>query len=113
MDATDAGWKSLSAAIAFGEEKLKKVSLAETPRMLFDLYCLLPGQSQKVHVHAHTDKVYVGFQGEVLVQLGSASQRITAGQAAVAVAGVPHGVTNVSSEPAVVLVFQAREPSAA
>jgi hypothetical protein len=35
----------------FSDEKMQKVGLIETDRFFFDLYCLGPGQSQKVHRH--------------------------------------------------------------
>ena len=33
-------------------DKMAKVLLASTPRVLVDLYCLAPGQAQKPHAHA-------------------------------------------------------------
>ena len=35
----------------FAAEKLAKVALFESPRALLDLYCLEPGQEQRVHQH--------------------------------------------------------------
>lgn len=98
----------LDEAAAFSPEKLKKVGLCETPRLLFDLYCLQPGQAQKVHVHDDIDKIYLVHSGQVTVQLGEESRSLSAGEAACALAGVPHGVKNDSGEPATVVVFQAR-----
>lgn len=92
----------------FSPEKLKKVGLCETPRLLFDLYCLEPGQSQKVHVHDDIDKIYLVHSGSVTVQLGEESRRLSPGEAACALSGLAHGVKNDSAEPAVVVVFQAR-----
>lgn len=92
----------------FSPEKLKKVGLCETPRLLFDLYCLEPGQSQKLHVHDDIDKIYLVHSGQVTAQLGEESRLLSAGEAACALAGVPHGVRNDTSEPATVVVFQAR-----
>lgn len=98
----------LDEAADFSPEKLKKVGLCETPRLLFDLYCLEPGQSQKVHVHDDIDKIYLVHSGQVMVQLGEESRSLSAGEAACALAGLAHGVRNDSTEPAIVVVFQAR-----
>ena len=50
--------KPVSEAIAFSEEKIKKNSLFDSPYLIYDVYCLLPGQQQKVHTHENSDKVY-------------------------------------------------------
>lgn len=106
--AAAARFLSLADQADFSSEKLKKVGLCETPRLLFDLYCLEPGQSQKVHLHDDIDKVYLVHSGQVTVQLGDEARRLSPGEAACAVAGVPHGVKNDGPEPAIVVVFQAR-----
>lgn len=92
----------------FSPDKLKKIGLCETGRMLFDLYCLEPGQAQKVHVHDDIDKIYLVHSGQVTVQVGEASRVLSVGEAACALAGMAHGVRNHTSEPATVVVFQAR-----
>src|SRR6185369_18012020 len=43
----------------FQADKMAKIALAQTPRVLLDLYALEPGQSQKVHTHDDQDKIYV------------------------------------------------------
>lgn len=105
-------WWNLAHEADFSPEKLRKVGLCETERMLFDLYCLEPGQAQKVHVHDDIDKVYVAWSGQVTVQLGDESRVLSAGEAACAVAGLQHGVRNHTAEPATVIVFQARSRAA-
>ena len=40
---------------------MKKVNLFESPRFFCDLYCLRPGQEQKVHSHADNDKIFKEF----------------------------------------------------
>lgn len=95
--------------VQFSEAKLNKVALAESPRLLFDVYCLLPGQAQKVHVHEGIDKVYVALSGQPTVQLGDESRTLARDEAAYAPAGLPHGVRNDGTEPATLLVFQARQ----
>lgn len=94
----------------FAAEKLAKVALFESPRALLDLYCLEPGQEQRVHQHDDIDKVYVGLSGAALVTVGDEATRLGPLQAALAPAGAPHGVRNDGAERAVLLVFQARTP---
>ena len=55
--------KPVSEAIAFSEEKMRKNSLFDSPRLFYDVYCLLPGQHQKVHAHENSDKVYYVLEG--------------------------------------------------
>ena len=50
--------KTLSGLAAFQPEKMKKVNLFSTARVMSDLYCLEPGQAQKVHAHDGEDKIY-------------------------------------------------------
>ncbi len=93
----------------FAESKLSKVALAESARLLLDVYCLRPGQAQRVHAHDNIDKVYVVLTGQPTLQLGEESRVLTLHQAAYAQAGVPHGVRNDSQEDTTLLVFQARQ----
>ncbi len=102
-------WLNLEEQTAFLAQKLHKVALCQTERLLFDLYCLEPAQAQKVHAHENIDKVYVVFSGQATVQLGDEARPLKAGQAAFAPAGLPHGVRNDTAERATVLVFQARQ----
>ena len=43
--------------VEFNPEKMKKVSLFDTEHFFCDIYCLEPGQFQKVHSHEGSDKV--------------------------------------------------------
>jgi quercetin dioxygenase-like cupin family protein len=90
--------------------KLQKVNVFETTRFFFDVYCLLPGQSQKPHRHDDADKVYAVLEGEVVVQVGTETATLGPGQAALAPAALDHGLSNASAAPAAVLVFMAPRP---
>jgi quercetin dioxygenase-like cupin family protein len=94
----------------FQADKMAKIALATTPRAQLDLYCLEPGQSQKVHSHADQDKVYVVLEGRGRFTLGADEHALTAGEALVAAAGAPHGVTNDSGARLVLLVFVSPPP---
>ena len=96
----------------FADEKMQKVNLFETERMFCDLYCLQPGQAQKVHAHADADKVYFVLEGAATVIIGEDESTAHPQQAVLAPAGVPHGVRNDSAANVVCLVFMAPHPDA-
>lgn len=90
----------------FDPEKYQKILLLDTPQSALDVYCLLPGQSQKLHAHQGTDKYYVVWQGRASVQIGDEVRDLGPGEAAIARADVPHGITNNGAEPVVAVVFR-------
>ncbi|HKI57008.1 MAG TPA: cupin domain-containing protein [Trueperaceae bacterium] len=92
-------------------DALNKVPLFESERLTFDLYCLQPGQSQRVHVHGDADKVYVVLEGEALFDVGGDQELLPEGTAVIARAGEPHGVSNESTSNLVLLVSMAPRPS--
>ena len=102
--------KDLRRLARFSAEKMQKVNLFESPRFFCDLYCLRPGQSQKVHSHAANDKIYLVLRGEVKATIGSETRSLREGEAVLAAAGEPHGISNDSPGPAVCLVFMAPHP---
>ena len=102
-------WIEIHEKLKFSAEKLMKVNLFESERMFFDVYCLEPGQQQKVHAHDDADKIYVALSGSPIVILGEEQRVLSPMQAACAPSGVPHGVRNDGPEQATLLVFQARD----
>jgi mannose-6-phosphate isomerase-like protein (cupin superfamily) len=103
--------RPIKEAISFSEEKLKKNALFDSQRLFYDLYCLLPGQHQKVHAHEGSDKVYYVLEGTGRFTVGSEEQDLPGGHAVIARAGEPHGVRNASGENLVLLVTMAPRPS--
>ena len=99
-----------SAVARFGDEKMQKINLYESPRMFCDVYCMKPGQSQKEHDHAGNDKVYHVLTGRPTVRIGDEIRTLATGQTAVAPAGIVHGVQNESRENCTLLVFMAPHP---
>ena len=102
--------KKVGACERFDAVAMAKVNLFETPRFFCDLYCLRPGQEQKVHSHAANDKIYYILRGEAKVVVGTESRRLGAGELVLAPAGAPHGIANESALDAVCLVFMAPHP---
>ncbi len=94
----------------FSEERMQKVPVFESERMFFDQYCLLPNQTQKVHVHDDADKIYVVLEGEGMFEIGGEQELLAEGMAVYAPAGVPHGVRNDSLAKLVLLVAMAPKP---
>lgn len=98
---------------AFDDNKMQKVPVFDSERMLFDQYCLKPGQAQRVHSHRDEDKIYVVLLGEALFDIGGEQELLPEGTAVIARAGVPHGVRNDSDSDVVLLVAMAPRPPSA
>lgn len=84
--------KRIEGLKGFRTEKMAKVSVFQTERLFYDLYCLEAGQAQKVHAHATSDKVYLVMEGRAIVTIGDEERELGVGEAVIATAGVPHGV---------------------
>ncbi len=102
--------KRLTDHLRFKDEKMQKIPLFDSAKMFFDLYCLLPGQFQKVHSHANEDKVYVVLEGEGFFDIGGEQKSLSEGEAVIARAGEPHGVRNETGEKLVLLVAMSPKP---
>jgi quercetin dioxygenase-like cupin family protein len=102
--------KHLSAFTGFSEEKLKKHNLFETPRFFLDVYCLRAGQSQKVHAHEGSDKVYLVLDGRCRITVGKETAEHGVGAAVLAPAGAEHGVDNPGPADARLLVLMTPPP---
>ena len=96
--------------VKFKSDKMAKIALATTERAQLDLYCVAPGQTQKVHSHADQDKIYYVLEGRGRFRVGADEQAVEAGEAVVARAGVEHGLVNDGSAPLVALVVVAPPP---
>src|SRR5574342_944495 len=96
--------RNLSEHRRWSAEKMAKSSVFQTERLYYDLYCLEPGQAQKVHKHEGSDKVYLVLDGRVMGTVGSEERELSRDQAVLAPAGEPHGVRNHTSERAALLV---------
>jgi mannose-6-phosphate isomerase-like protein (cupin superfamily) len=102
--------RNLADARRFNPDKMVKSSLFQTERLFYDLYCLEPGQSQKVHSHAASDKVYLVLEGQPHVTIGDEERQLSPNDAVLAAAGQPHGVRNASQQRVVLLVTTTPPP---
>ena len=84
--------KHLSDFSGFSPDKLKKHNVFQSGRFFLDVYCLMPGQAQKPHTHASSDKVYLVLEGSCRFQVGGESAVHGPGAAVSAPAGAEHGV---------------------
>ena len=103
--------KTVSEAVTFSEEKMKKNALFDSPHLFYDAYCLLPGQSQKIHAHEGSDKIYYVLRGKGRFTVGEEERDLSEGKAVIARAGDPHGVSNETQDDLVILVTMAPRPS--
>jgi mannose-6-phosphate isomerase-like protein (cupin superfamily) len=95
----------------FGADKMTKVNLFETEHFFCDIYCLEPGQNQKVHSHEGADKIYFVLEGEGTFQIGEERETLGEGNCILARSGLAHGVENSSNGRLVLLVFMAPNPN--
>jgi quercetin dioxygenase-like cupin family protein len=102
--------REVLAQVSFRDDKMAKVNLYETKKFFCDLYCLRPGQQQKVHSHVENDKLYYALRGEARVTVGEDTRPLKQGEIVLAEAGVPHGIANDGGEDVVCLVFMAPHP---
>jgi quercetin dioxygenase-like cupin family protein len=92
-------------------DKMAKIGLSGTERTQLDLYCVAPGQSQSPHRHEGEDKIYYVIEGAGRFTVGRVEERLEAGDAVVAPAGVDHGLVNDGSTLLLVLVVVAPPPA--
>jgi mannose-6-phosphate isomerase-like protein (cupin superfamily) len=96
--------------IRFSDEKMQKSPLFDSPRCFCDLYCLKPGQDQRIHSHADSDKIYFVLRGAGLFHIAGEERELSDGQIVMAKPGEAHGVTNTSNVDLVLLVFMTPRP---
>ena len=102
-------FRSIGAATVFDPVKAGKSDLYSGRQLFVGLNCFEPGQSQKVHVHAGSDKFYLVVSGKARMTVGSETREVAAGTVVWAPADVPHGVAE-ALERTVMLVAIAPPP---
>ena len=102
--------RSIGGLIRFSDEKMQKLSVFESPKYFCDLYCLKPGQDQRIHSHADSDKIYFVLRGKGLFHIAGEERELEEGETVIARPGQAHGVKNSSAEDLVLLVFMTPRP---
>ncbi len=103
--------RDVFAVAEFSSDKMRKINLFETKNFFCDVYCLEPGQEQKVHAHQDEDKIYYVLAGRGSFVVGDESQELGENQIVMAPAGAPHGVKNTSGQKLTLLVFMTPNPN--
>jgi len=101
---------NLDTAVRFSNEKMQKVPLFDSEKCFCDLYCLRPGQDQRVHTHEESEKIYIVLRGSGKFHIGGAERELAGGQAVIARPGEAHGVRNTGDQELVLLVFMSPKP---
>ena len=102
--------RKIDDLIRFSDEKMQKLPVFESPKYFCDLYCLKPGQDQRIHAHAESDKIYFVLKGRGVFHIAGEEQELAVGEAVIARPGEVHGVKNSSAEDLVLLVFMTPRP---
>ena len=96
--------------VRFADEKMQKISIFESDKYFFDIYCLKSGQDQRIHSHAESDKIYFVLRGRAIFHIAGEERELSTGQTVIARPNQAHGVRNASSEDVVLLVFMTPRP---
>lgn len=102
-------FKSIDDTATFSGDKAAKADLFAGRHMFVGLNCFEPGQSQKVHVHAGSDKFYLVVSGKARMMVGDQTREVGPGTIVWAPADLPHGVAQ-ALERTVMLVAIAPPP---
>jgi len=105
------GFIDTNATERYGADKLQKLNLFETADMFCDVYCVGPGQSQKLHAHAGATKFYFVLEGNGRFTIGDETRELGPGQLAWSAPAEPHGVENATGEPLKLLVAMGPNPN--
>lgn len=104
-------FRSVDMAVAFDAEKATKADLFDGQQLFVGLNCFEPGQSQKIHVHAGSDKFYLIVSGKARMTVADETREVGAGTVVWAPASLPHGVEE-ALERTIMLVAIAPPPRA-
>ena len=96
--------------IRFSDDKMQKIPLFDSEKYFCDLYCLKPGQDQRIHSHAESDKIYFVLRGKGNFHIAGQEKELGPDEIVVARPGEPHGVRNATNEDLVLLVFMTPRP---
>jgi quercetin dioxygenase-like cupin family protein len=104
-------FQPIAAAATFDAEKASKTDLFRGHHLFVGLNCFEPGQSQKIHTHAGSDKFYLVITGKARMIVGDETREVGPGTVVWAPASLPHGVAEVL-ERTIMVVAMAPPPDA-
>jgi quercetin dioxygenase-like cupin family protein len=94
----------LSSLLSYRPEKMAKVDVVSSPRLICGLNCFEPGQAQQAHAHKGADKLYYVVEGRGEFSLGAEKRTLGPGELLYVPEGVEHGVINTGQERLGVLI---------
>jgi mannose-6-phosphate isomerase-like protein (cupin superfamily) len=102
--------RDIQELVRFSADKMQKIPLFDSSKYFCDLYCLGPGQSQRLHIHAESEKIYFVLRGKGMFHIAGEDRELGEGQAVIARPGQDHGVHNAAASELVLLVFMTPRP---
>ena len=102
--------RNVGRLIRFSDDKMQKIPLFDSAKYFCDVYCLKPGQDQRIHSHPESDKIYFVLRGKGTFHIAGQEEELGPDEIVVARPGEPHGVRNAASEDLVLLVFMTPRP---
>ena len=102
--------QDVTGLIRFSDEKMQKIPIFDSEKYFFDIYCVKPGQDQRVHAHTESDKIYFVLRGKGIFHIAGEERELSSGEAVIAKPGQDHGVKNSAVEDLVLLVFMTPRP---
>ena len=102
----------LEKLIRYQPEKMAKVDVVSSERLICGLNCFEPGQVQKVHAHTGADKLYFVVEGSGDFIVGKETRRLGKGQILYVPQNVEHGVNNTGPDRLTVLIVITPNPHA-
>jgi oxalate decarboxylase/phosphoglucose isomerase-like protein (cupin superfamily) len=101
---------ALDKMARFQADKMAKVDVVSSPRLICGLNCFEPGQTQKVHAHAGADKLYFVVEGSGEFTVAEERRTLGKGELLYVKENLPHGVTNTGKGRLVVAIVIAPNP---
>ena len=83
--------------VAYSDEKANKIAMGEGANSRTTLWCLMPGQGIKPHVHAG-DHIWVLLEGDGNYLTEDSAVPVNPGKVLIIPAGLSHGVENTGAE---------------
>jgi len=102
--------KGVSTLATFSADKMAKSTVAQGEYLFAGLNSFEPGQEHAPHAHAGQDKLYFVLEGSGTVQVGDATEVLSAGDAAFAPSGIVHSIRNTGPRRMVVMAILAPPP---
>ena len=102
-----------AAARRFSQQRPTRVSIFDRPRLVGELICLEPGQSEHGRTHPASDEVYFVLEGRASIEVGGQVHELEAQDTILVPPGVEHGIVNLGPGLLTVLSIVGPKPTRA